>query len=138
MKNEVATGCTRFHRLNYVPGCTGVLFFSHRRCISLNRCYSCYCLFAILKGNLKSFQHCLWMALTTYLISLMCAGWGKYPNESEWKLGRVRIIPLENTKNLYCGPHTWAAILTSQSVWFIAATVLCSDFKLRPFRVLWR
>ncbi len=22
----------------------------------------------------------------------MCAGWGKYPNESEWKLGRVRIM----------------------------------------------
>ena len=32
------------------------------------------------------------MSLTTFLISLMCAGWGKYPNESEWNLGRVQIM----------------------------------------------
>ncbi len=39
----------------------------------------------------------------------MCAGLGKYPNESEWKLARVRImlqvplllVPLETTDNLY-------------------------------------
>ena len=39
----------------------------------------------------------------------MCAGWGKYPNESEWKLGPVRImlqtplllVPLENMDNFY-------------------------------------
>ncbi len=71
--------------------------------------FSCYQLSAILKERLKSFQHFLWMALITCLISLMCAGWGKNPNESEWKLGRVRImlqtplllVPLENTDNLY-------------------------------------
>ncbi len=38
----------------------------------------------------------------------MCVGWGKYPNGSEWELGRVQImlqtplsVPLENTNNLY-------------------------------------
>ena len=75
------------------------------------RSYSCFQSSAILKGKVKSFQHFLWTAVTTCLISLMCGGWwlnvwGKYPNESEWKLGRVQIIlkhllfvPLENTYN---------------------------------------
>ena len=44
------------------------------------------------------------MALKTCPICLMCAGRGQYPNEREWKLGRVRImlqtllllVPLEN------------------------------------------
>ena len=39
----------------------------------------------------------------------MCAGCYEYPDESEWKLGRVQImlqtplvlVPLENTDNLY-------------------------------------
>ena len=52
--------------------------------------------------------HFLWMALTTCVISSVCAGWGKYSNESEWKLERVRImlqtplllVPLENVNNL--------------------------------------
>ena len=50
------------------------------------------------------------MALKTCRVRLMCAGRGQYPNESEWKLGRVRIllqtpwllVPLENMDNLYC------------------------------------
>ena len=37
-------------------------------------CDSCYRLSAILKGKLKSIQHFLWMVLTTFLISLTCAG----------------------------------------------------------------
>ncbi len=73
------------------------------------RGYSCYRLSTILKVKLKSFHHFLWMALTTCLINFMRAGWGKYPNESEWKLGWVRItlqtplllVSLENTDNLY-------------------------------------
>ncbi len=44
--------------------------------------------------------------------SLMCVVGVKYPNESEWKLGRVRImlqtplllVPLESTNSIYC-PH---------------------------------
>ncbi len=84
--------------------------FSSRPVEIFNKGYSCYWLSAILKGMLKSFQHFLWMALTTCLISLMCALWSKCPNGSEWKLGQVRIIlptplllvPLENTNNLYC------------------------------------
>ncbi len=62
------------------------------------RGYTCYRLYTILKGKLKSFQHFLWMALTTCLISLMCAGWGKYPGVNTqmkwkwWKLGGWRIM----------------------------------------------
>ena len=56
--------------------------------------FCCWLLSPILKGKIKSFQHFLWTALTTCFISLMSisAGWGKYPNGSEWKLRRVRII----------------------------------------------
>ncbi len=45
------------------------------------------------------------------------ARWGKYVNETEWKLGRVRImlqtrllsVPLENTNNLY-NHHTTLSV----------------------------
>ncbi len=78
-----------------------------QECSLWYRGYSCYRLSAILKVKLKSFHYFVWMALTTCLLT-MCAGWGKYPSESEWKPGRVRIVlqtpfllvPLENTDSL--------------------------------------
>ena len=75
-----------------------------------NTCRGCSChrLCAISKGKLKSFQHFLLMALSTCPITFMYVGWGKYPNISEWKLERVRImlqtpllVPFENKDNLY-------------------------------------
>ncbi len=50
----------------------------------------------------------------------MCAGWDKYPNKCEWKLGQVWIMlqtplllvsdPLENMDNLY----TWIGLVISE------------------------
>ena len=68
----------------------------------LNRGYSCYRLNGLDNLSRKF---------------IVCSSWGKYPNESKWKLGRVRImkntplllVPLDNTNNFYrcCGvlPH---------------------------------
>ncbi len=60
-------------------------------CQTVYRCYSCYRLSAIL-GEAKVFSQLLRMTLTTCPLSLMCVGWGKYPNEIVWKLGWVRIM----------------------------------------------
>ena len=39
-------------------------------------------------------------------MSSMCAGWGKYTNESEWKVGWVRIMLQVYTFVAYVGA-TW-------------------------------
>ncbi len=72
-----------------------LFFIFDQFCLSLvrNTGYSCNRLSPILKGKRKSFQHYLWMVLTTCVVSLICARWGsKYPSESEWKRGWVRIM----------------------------------------------
>ncbi len=86
------------------------------------------------------FQHFLWMTLTTCLISLMCAGWGKYPNESDWKLGRVRImlqrplllVPLENTNNLYTSTRTLSKIMNTPTRKFYILNINIHNHSFAP------
>ena len=107
---------------NYTYNCTGVYGFTlHSKILFMvfDEVHSCTCqkfgflfyrLSAILKGKLTSFQHFLWMAMSTCLKNgndWICAHWGKI---CKWMW---KAIHISDERSLHLALYWWSYIYIS-------------------------